>query len=128
MADEKIPRPRIESEAHAERPAAGAQSGQGAPGSQGAPAPADGTARGAGETVRDGAGRVFAWVRRTFPGHEHAFWGGVLGFITALLFLALGPWRALVIVVLVIVGVAVGQTLDGDSKIMDLLRRLFSRN
>ena len=29
------------------------------------------------------APRAFlSWVRRTFPGHEHAFWGGVLGLLT----------------------------------------------
>ena len=102
MADEKTPRPKIELEGKEERPEA--------------PAPDDGSAR------------LFAWVRRTFPGHEHAFWGGVLGFVAAILFLVLGLFKALVIVLLVIVGVAAGQALDGDSKIMDLVRRLFSNN
>ncbi len=120
MADEKTPRPKIELGEKDEcgervQPAADAQA-------------ADDGSYTVGEAVRDGSARLFAWVRRTFPGHEHAFWGGVLGFVTAILFLVLGLFKALVIVVLVIVGVAAGQALDGDSKIMDLLRRLFSRN
>lgn len=113
MADEKTPRPKIELEGKEERPEA--------------PVPDDGSYT-VGEAVRDGSARLFAWVRRTFPGHEHAFWGGVLGFVAAILFLVLGLFKALVIVLLVIVGVAVGQALDGDSKIMDLVRRLFSNN
>ena len=113
MADEKTPRPKIELEGKEERPEA--------------PAPDDGSYT-VGEAVRDGSARLLAWVRRTFPGHEHAFWGGVLGFVAAILFLVLGLFKALVIVLLVIVGVAAGQALDGDSKIMDLVRRLFSNN
>ena len=113
MADEKTPRPKIELEGKEERPAAAE--------------PDDGSYT-VGEAVRDGSARLFAWVRRTFPGHEHAFWGGVLGFLAAILFLVLGLFRALVIIALVVVGVAIGQALDGDSKIMDLFRRLFSGN
>lgn len=119
MSDEKIPRPKIETE---ERPRPAELERH-----EGAPAEDDGSYT-VGEAVRDGSARLLAWVRRTFPGHEHAFWGGVLGFVVALLFLFLGLWRALVIVVLVVVGVAAGQALDGDSKIVDLLRRIFSRN
>lgn len=113
MADEKIPRPKIELGDKDERSESRATD--------------DGSYT-VGEAVRDGSARLFAWVRRTFPGHEHAFWGGVLGFVAAILFLVLGLFKALVILALVIVGVAVGQALDGDSKIMDLVRRLFSRN
>ena len=81
MADEKTPRPKIELEGKEERPAAAE--------------PDDGSYT-VGEAVRDGSARLFAWVRRTFPGHEHAFWGGVLGFVAAILFLVLGLFRALV--------------------------------
>ena len=117
MADERTPRPRIELDEKGGRPA------QGAPETS-----ADDGSYTVGEAVRDGSARLFAWVRRAFPGHEHAFWGGVLGFVVAVLFLVLGLFKALVIVALVTVGVAIGQALDGDSKIMDLVRRLFSRN
>ncbi len=113
MADEKTPRPKIELGDKDER---------------GESRATDDGSYTVGEAVRDGSARLFAWVRRTFPGHEHAFWGGVLGFVAAILFLVLGLFKALVILALVIVGVAVGQALDGDSKIMDLVRRLFSRN
>ncbi|MBM6675509.1 DUF2273 domain-containing protein [Olsenella uli] len=117
MADERTPRPRIELDEKGGRPAPDAPE-----------APADDGSYTVGEAVRDGSARLSAWVRRTFPGHEHAFWGGVLGFVVAVLFLVLGLFKALVIVALVTVGVAIGQALDGDSKIMDLVRRLFSRN
>ena len=113
MADEKTPRPKIELGDKDERSE---------------PRATNDDSYTVGEAVRDGSVRLFAWVRRTFPGHEHAFWGGVLGFVAAILFLVLGLFKALVILALVIVGVAVGQALDGDSKIMDLVRRLFSRN
>lgn len=119
MADEKTPRAKIETE---ERPRLASER------PEGAPAPADDGSYTVGEAVRDGSARFLAWVRRTFPGHEHAFWGGVLGFVVAILFLVLGLFKALVIVVLVVAGVAVGQALDGDSRIVDLLRRIFSRN
>ena len=119
MADEKTPRAKIETEERS-RPASERP--------EGAPAPADDGSYTVGEAVRDGSARFLAWVRRTFPGHEHAFWGGVLGFVVAILFLVLGLFKALVIVVLVVAGVAVGQALDGDSRIVDLLRRIFSRN
>ena len=119
MADEKTPRAKIETE---ERPRPASER------PEGAPTPADDGSYTVGEAVRDGSARFLAWVRRTFPGHEHAFWGGVLGFVVAILFLVLGLFKALVIVVLVVAGVAVGQALDGDSRIVDLLRRIFSRN
>lgn len=120
MSDEKTPKPKIELGNGGERP-------EERPSAEG-PKDADDGSYTVGDAVRDGSARLFAWVRRTFPGHEHAFWGGVIGFLAALLFLVLGLWRALVIVVLVVVGVAAGQALDGDSKIMDLMRHLFSRN
>lgn len=116
MADEKTPKPRIELEEKDERPEQG-----GAP--QAAP---EGT--GAGDAVRTGANCVSAWVKRTFPGHEKAFWGGVIGLVAAVVFFAIGPWRTLVIAVLVVAGVAVGQVLDGDPKIVNTLRHIFIRN
>ena len=121
MAEEKTPKPKIEL-GDKSAPAAG----EGA--DQGAKKASDDGSYTVGEAVRDGSARFLAWVRRTFPGHEHAFWGGVLGFVVAILFLVLGLFKALVIVVLVVAGVAVGQALDGDSRIVDLLRRIFSRN
>lgn len=81
-----------------------------------------------GEGVRTVASRIAGWVSRTFPGHEKAFWGGVCGLLCALAFFAIGLWRTLVVVALVTAGVAAGQVLDGDPRIVDALRRLLSRN
>ena len=65
---------------------------------------------------------VSSWVKTTFPNHPKAFIGGVLGLICALLFLALGIWKALVVVVFVVAGVAIGQYLEGDPKILVTIR------
>lgn len=93
----------------------------------GGPEPAD-AERGVGDAVREGGRRVSAWVRRTFPGHEGAFWGAVAGLLAAIVFLVAGPWPLVVTAVFVLVGVAVGQAFDGDPKIVNALRRLFSGN
>lgn len=81
-----------------------------------------------GDALRDGVGRFSAWVRRSFPGQERAFWGAVIGLVAAIVFLVVGPWPLLVIAVFVFVGVAAGQALDGDPKIVNALRHLFNRN
>lgn len=125
MADEKTHRPKIsvaEKDAHG----SGEPSGAGAPGKGGA-APDDG-AYTVGDAVRDGGRRVSAWVRRTFPGQEKAFWGAVIGLLAAIVFLVVGPWPLVVIAVFVFVGVAAGQALDGDPRIFNTLRHLFNRN
>lgn len=69
---------------------------------------------------------VTTWVHRTFPGHEHAFWGAVVALLVALLTFAIGFARMLFVCLLVIVGIAVGQILDGDPKIIRAIRELFS--
>ena len=115
MADERTPRPKIELGEKDEAPEA-------------APAGARDEGASAADAARTGVGRVTAWVRRTFPGHENAFWGGVVGLLAAVAFFVLGIWRTLVIVVLVVAGVAVGQALDGDAKIVRALRNLFTRS
>lgn len=112
MADEKAPKPKIELDDQR----AGEKPG------------ADDESYTVGDAVRDGASHVRSWVSRNFPGHEHAFWGGVLGLAVAVAFFALGLFRTIVIVVLVFVGVSLGLALDGDSRLVDALRRLFSRN
>lgn len=65
---------------------------------------------------------VASWVKSTFPGHEKSFIGGLIGLVGALLFLSLGIGRALVVVIFVLIGVAVGQYLEGDPKILTALR------
>ena len=70
--------------------------------------------------------RVTSWVSRTFPGHEKAFWGGVCGLLVALVLFAIGLWRTIVVVVLVGIGVAVGQMAEGDPKLIRALQKFFS--
>jgi uncharacterized membrane protein len=70
-----------------------------------------------------------AWLKRSFPGHEHAFLGGVIGLVIAVLIFIVGIAKTLAITVFVVAGIAVGQLLDGDPKIINALRALFeSRN
>lgn len=121
MADEKTPRPKIET---AEK--TGEQRDDRDRAASGAPA--DEAPYGVSDAARDGMSRLRGWVASTFPGHEHAFWGGVCGLLAAILFFVIGLWRALVVAVLVTLGVAVGQAIDGDARIVRTLRRLFSRN
>lgn len=117
MADERTPRPKISvGEKDEERRDDAAQE-----------RPADDGRYTVADAVRDGAGRLSAWVSRTFPGHERAFWGAVAGFVAAIAFLVVGPWPLVVIAVFVLSGVAVGQALDGDPRIVNTLRRLFTR-
>ena len=120
MADEKTPRPRVETD---ERPGGRPD----APGPTGPEAPAD-EGQSLGDAARSGVSRLRAWVARSFPGHEHAFWGGVCGLLAAVLLFAIGLWRAIVVAVLVTLGVAAGQAIDGDARIVRAVRRLFSRN
>lgn len=133
MADEKAPKAKVEFEAagtqtpksaaqapKAEEPAVKVEADAGAGAQGGQPGTADG--------VASITARIQAWVHQTFPGNEHAFWGGVCGFIVALVFFALGIWRTLVILVLVLAGVAIGQLRDGKTKVIDAIRQLFSSN
>ena len=73
----------------------------------------------------DGARRkVTAFAEGVFPGHGNAILWGVIGFLAALLIFLLGFWRTLFIAFLVLVGVAFGQYLDGDPKIVRALMNL----
>ena len=65
---------------------------------------------------------IAEWMKTAFPGHEKSFIGGLLGLVAALLFLSLGVGRALVVILFVVVGVAVGQYLEGDPKILTAIR------
>ena len=126
MADEKTTRPKITVGEKDEAREPGTHAPE--DGASRADAPSGDERYGVGDAVRDGAGRLSAWVRRTFPGQEKAFWGAVVGLAAAIAFLAVGPWPLLVIAVFVFVGVAAGQALDGDPKIVNTLRHLFDRN
>lgn len=129
MADsDKTPRPKVELDGSA-KAASGkgdARSGQGATGEKGSAAGASSDA--AASDAAAGFAKVSAWVSRTFPGHENAFWGGVCGLLVALVLLTLGILKTVVLVLLVIAGIAVGQLVDGDPKLIRALQRLFSNN
>lgn len=93
------------------------------------------TASKAGSSSTDGAAKkhassvvrdLRAWLEDTFPGNVNAVIFAVLGLIVALLLFMIGLWRTLVLVVLVVLGVAFGQYLDGDPKIVRFFTTLFS--
>lgn len=80
--------------------------------------------QGEGKTAAHVRRSLLDWVHRTFAGHEHAFWGGVVALVIVLLVFAIGFWRVLFIALAVLVGVAIGQLLDGDPKLINAVRSL----
>ena len=58
--------------------------------------------------------------------HFHAVVGGLCGLVAALLIFVIGFWQTLFVSLLVFVGVALGQYLDGDPKIVNLIRQFLS--
>lgn len=88
----------------------------------------DGTHKPASEkTCACAVGDLFsgAWVKRTFPGHEHSVIGGVVGLVVACLIFTLGLMRVLVILLCVALGIAAGQIADGNPKLMRMVRNFF---
>lgn len=83
---------------------------------------------GAGRTARayvDGARRkATAFADGVAPGHGNEIFWGFMGFVCAILVFILGFWQTLFVAFLVVVGVAFGQYLDGDPKIIRALMRL----
>jgi len=78
------------------------------------------------EQAASAARGPLAWLSRTFPGHEHAVFGGLVGLLVAVSVFVFGFWRTLFVAALVVVGVAVGQYLDGDARIVRVLRRIIA--
>ena len=73
----------------------------------------------------DGARRkATAFAEGVAPGHGNAVFYGVVGFIAAVLIFLIGFWQTLFIAFLVLVGIAFGQYLDGDPKIIRALMGL----
>ena len=73
----------------------------------------------------DGARRkATAFAEGVAPGHGNAIVCGVVGFVAAVLIFLIGFWQTLFIAFLVLVGIAFGQYLDGDPKIIRALMRL----
>lgn len=107
--------------------ASAATAGQEAREEQGQPSQAEASDNGSKRKSLSAAQRsASGWVKRTFPGREHAFYGAIIALLVALLVFAIGVWRVLFIGLLVFVGIAVGQLLDGDPKIISAIRDLFS--
>ena len=71
-------------------------------------------------------GKMSAWFKGAFPGHENAVLFGLIGLIVAILIFVVGIWRALIVSLFVVVGVAIGQVIDGDPKILRALQRALS--
>lgn len=67
---------------------------------------------------------VQGWIHATFPGHENAVLCGFAGFLIALLLFIIGFWATLLLVVCITIGVAIGQELDGDPKIVTFFKNL----
>lgn len=76
----------------------------------------------------DAVRSIRSWVSQSFPGHENAVIFGFLGFVIAILIFVIGFWRTLFITLVVVAGVAVGQKLDGDAKIINAIRKLIRDN
>lgn len=120
---DKSPKAKVELGTPVPAPKAQAEGGRQGKADNAAP-----TDSGATDSAAAGFSRVSAWVSKTFPGHENAFWGGVLGLVAAVVLLAFGIFKTLILVVLVVAGIAVGQLVDGDPKLIRALQRLFSNN
>lgn len=111
QAEAKAPKVSVaEPEVKAEAPAAPAAK------------PADGT-----EAATNFIKRANAWLESTFPSSKNAVLGGVAGLIVALLFFAIGFWRTVFIVALVLVGVGLGQYADGDPKLARAITKLIKK-
>ncbi len=66
-----------------------------------------------------------AWLSGNFPGHENAVFGGICGLIVAVLVFAIGFLRTLFVLLCVLVGVAIGQYLDGNPTVVKAVRKFF---
>lgn len=64
------------------------------------------------------------WLGQFFPGHEHAVLGGFCGLCVAVLVFFIGVPRTLFLLIVVVMGVIIGQYLDGDPRLVNAVRRL----
>lgn len=76
------------------------------------------------ESAQNWIQRINAWLNTAFPTNKNAVLGGIAGLLVACLFFALGFWKTLFIVILVLIGVAVGQIADGDPKLVRTITKL----
>lgn len=71
--------------------------------------------------------RASHWLDETFPNSRNAVLGGMTGLVVALLLFSIGVLKTLVIAILVVVGIACGQYLDGDPKIVRFIQNLMKK-
>lgn len=67
-------------------------------------------------------------VLRLIRAHLYALVGGALGLIVAVLFLTLGFWRTVLIVVLVALGAEIGALADRGRRLWDVVARFFPKD
>lgn len=80
------------------------------------------------DAVKDGVASATSWLDGLFPGHGNAALFAILGFVAAILVFSVGFWRTVLIVILVVVGIAIGQKLDGDPKIIRWFSQHIGKN
>ena len=71
--------------------------------------------------------RASHWLDETFPNSRNAVLGGVTGLVVALLLFTIGVLKTLIIAILVVVGIACGQYLDGEPKIVRFIQNLMKK-
>lgn len=79
------------------------------------------------EGLRGSASKAIDWLDKILPGNRNAAIGAAVGLIFALLFFVIGFWRMLACAIFVFAGIAVGQLLDGDPKIIRAIKRFIDR-
>lgn len=60
--------------------------------------------------------------------HPHTVLFGLVGFVLALLVFIIGFWTTLVLALFILIGVAIGQIVDGDGVFARLFQRLIRRD
>ena len=133
VSDETGPRMDAPGAARGDVPGTAAAAPEAASAAGSAPAPDAAPAPGASDACAEGPSRcpaslMASSLRESLRGHEHAFLGGVAGLLVAVAIYAVGIVPTLVTLALVALGVALGQLADGDPKLIELVRRLFSQN
>ncbi len=80
-------------------------------------------------TAENATFNEFARACATYvKGREHACIGAVVGLLVALLIFSIGLFRTLLIGFCIALGIAIGQYVDGNPKILSLVQKLFKDN
>ncbi len=87
--------------------------------------------REAGAAARKSLGEAASKVRNLFdgvaPGHSNTIIFAIVGLIAAILLFQVGFWRMLVLVVFIVIGIAIGESLDGDPRLINMFKGFFDR-